>query len=989
MKQKISMLLCVVVLMGSFSIAGSAAEMIPSDSLTQKSIDGAVWYEIASSEDFYAISTVGVDKNYALTSDAVSLKTAEGYTPIADFAGKLVGCNKAAFDAGALQEEMRTITLELSGTAEKLGVFGSAGTGFSIRNLHLNGTVSNTKTYTGSLFGIIACAGELKNCVNDCEINGRGYTGGLVGSYAASSKVTVDFENVVNHGDISGGSGVGGIMGNMSKGSVSNAANYGSVTGIQAVGGIFGNCRHTIAVEKAFNAGTIQATGTDSSKNPGAGGIIGGLKLGWSNHVVLTLQNSFNTASVTNGAGAAYAGALIGNQMNEEGCTITNTVSNCYNAAEDIPLFGTEVDGTKTNIYYISDITDLPSGGLTESEMKKAESFNGFDFETVWEMSAAGSDYPYPQLKGNPYIYTVVWGTEETPYEINSPEKFQELVSAHGMEGVYFKLMQDITLPDTYAPLPFSGNFDGNGKTITVDMTLPERDNVGLFSELYKITVIRNLTIDGTVTGKSRVGGIAGSAYYTSKDEQSIVAAGSVIENCTNLADVTGMTAETGNDGSYVGGIIGYDPLSKNNNIPVSNCENRGVISGHIGVGGIAGLAYTIETSRNFGSVNGNTYVGGVSGNVQICKTSYNYGSISAIGNDVGGVAGYGGSSSGVVMTDCYNVGDVFLNHASNEGIGGILSSSKGKIGITACYTVGNLYRNGTLISNTAVPAVNIKATDTLTKVYFLSPAEGGKTLEQMKKMTSDDLSASFAVSEDGAYPFPVLRSNPNQGGVTIHTVILSADTTNGRITPSGTLYLKDGDSLKIELIPDDNYMLSQFLIDGTDLKALVSKEGIYTTLVQNDMVISAEFVLDEREPVVSSPLEAFSANISAVSLSGKLSETELQAVIGKPVLLAFAATSGSNAAYTLIDYGMVISKTDAMPEMNKAGCVTASIKDHFDVFRTQYGILFYGDGFIEDGTVYYIRPYAVYQKGSETVVIYGENVMTANPFSITEGSVE
>ena len=58
-------------------------------------------------------------------------------------------------------------------------------------------------------------------------------------------------------------------------------------------------------------------------------------------------------------------------------------------------------------------------------------------------------------------------------------------------------------------------------------------------------------------------------------------------------------------------------------------------------------------------------------------------------------------------------------------------------------------------------------------------------------------------------------------------------------------------------------------------------------------------------------------------------------------------------------------------------------------MFRTQYGILFYGDGFIEDETVYYIRPYAVYQKGSETVVIYGENVMTANPFSITEGSAE
>lgn len=979
MKQKISMLLCVVLLLGSLLVVGSAEEMIPSASLTQKSIDGAVWYEIASSEDFYAIATVGTDKNYALTSDTVSLRTEEGYTPIADFAGKLVGCNKAAFDAGILQEEMRTITLELSGTADKLGVFGSAGTGFSIRNLHLNGTVSNTQTYTGSLFGIIACAGELKNCVNDCKINGKNYTGGLVGSYAAISTVTVNFENVVNHGDISGGTGVGGIMGNMSRGSVSNAANYGSVTGNQAVGGIFGNCRHTITVEKAFNAGTIQATGTDSSKNPGAGGIIGGLKLGWSNHVVLTLQNAFNTASVTNGAGTAYAGALIGNQANAENLTITNTISNCYNAVQGTALFGTEVDGSKTNIYYISDITDLPSGGLTESEMKKAESFNGFDFETVWEMNAAGSDYPYPQLKENTYIYTVSWGTEEHPYEIDSSQKFQEMISAHGTEGVYFKLTQDIALPDTYTPLPFSGNFDGNGKTITVDMTLPDQDNVGLFSELSGKTVIENLTVDGTISARGNVGGFAGITNTSTLDSAS------VIRNCVNRANITGTK-------NYIGGIIGNSPLTGSCTITVSNCENHGNITAAIFAGGIAGLLSRAENCRNFGKVESVTSAaGGIAGNIRQCVTSYNKGEIRSNTNSAGGIAGYPSSGSGVLLRDCYNTGDIYLNSAEDNRIGGIVGEIKSLTNSTIqnCYTVGNLYKNNTLVSNAAFPSNYAAELKTAANIYFLSSAEGGITLAQMRAMTSAELSDSFAVSEDGAYPFPVLRSNPNQGGVTIHTVNLSADTANGRITPSGTLYLKDGDRLKIELMPDENYMLSQFLIDGTDLKALVSKEGIYTTLVQNDMVISAEFVLDEREPVVSSPLEAFSANISAVSLSGKLSETELQAVIGKPVLLAFAATSGSNAAYTLIDYGMVISKTDVMPEMNKAGCVTASIKDHFDVFRTQYGILFYGDGFIEDGTVYYIRPYAVYQKGSETVVIYGENVMTANPFSITEGSAE
>lgn len=249
MKQKISMFLCVVLLLGSLSVVGAAAEITPSVSLNQKEISGETWYEISSTEDFYAIATVGSDKNYALTSDAISLKTAEGYVPIAAFSGTLIGCDKAAFDAGTLQEESKSITLELSGTANNVGVFASAGEGFSIRNIQLNGTVRNTGTYTGALFGIIGCAGELRNCVNACNVSGANYTGGLVGSYAGATKVSVSFEKVINHGDISGGTGVGGIMGNMSKGSVSCAANYGTVTGNQAVGGIFGNCRHSIVMD--------------------------------------------------------------------------------------------------------------------------------------------------------------------------------------------------------------------------------------------------------------------------------------------------------------------------------------------------------------------------------------------------------------------------------------------------------------------------------------------------------------------------------------------------------------------------------------------------------------------------------------------------------------------------------------------------------------------------------------------------------------------
>lgn len=152
--------------------------------------------------------------------------------------------------------------------------------------------------------------------------------------------------------------------------------------------------------------------------------------------------------------------------------------------------------------------------------------------------------------------------------------------------GGNYQLTEDITVTAPYAK-DFTGTFDGNGHTVTLNITA-STPNVGLFSKLAGGAVVKNLKVDGTVSGTEGVAGIAAQAN------------GATISGCINCAEISATQR-------HVGGIVG-----KMGGGTVENCYNTGAISSSrtrpINMGGIAGYVdggASVENCYNTGSITG------------------------------------------------------------------------------------------------------------------------------------------------------------------------------------------------------------------------------------------------------------------------------------------------------------------------------------------------------------------------------------------------
>ena len=121
----------------------------------------------------------------------------------------------------------------------------------------------------------------------------------------------------------------------------------------------------------------------------------------------------------------------------------------------------------------------------------------------------------------------------------------------------------------------FFGTFDGNGRTITgLAINQPEvttsaektkQNYVGLFANIYTTGVVRNLSVDVTISAYGNyVGAIAGQSWGT-------------ISRCYATGQITGYK------NSYVGGLVGTC-LGK-----IVNCYSTVDISGYTGFAGLVG----------------------------------------------------------------------------------------------------------------------------------------------------------------------------------------------------------------------------------------------------------------------------------------------------------------------------------------------------------------------------------------------------------------
>lgn len=284
-------------------------------------------------------------------------------------------------------------------------------------------------------------------------------------------------------------------------------------------------------------------------------------------------------------------------------------------------------------------------------------------------------------------------GTADNPYRMMTAADLNALrqMVSQGETGNYFRLTSDLTISDVWTPIgtstnKFSGTFDGNGHTLTLNIQ-PNASSFGLFGYINNAT-IENLTLEGDAwTGEyNNMGALCGQASGTNN-----------ITNCTNNIAITGTYS--------VGGLIG----SVSGPTTLKGCINNAAIkatgsSGSKGVGGIIGTASSTIT-------------------ISKCLNTETITSTDANANIyTGGLIGYMGSS--ITMTDCGNTGNLVVN--KGFAVAGLVGCCRGGASsITNSYSTGNISisSNPTLCGGISTSANGTKPT--IANCYFSGEISG------------------------------------------------------------------------------------------------------------------------------------------------------------------------------------------------------------------------------------------------------------------------
>lgn len=245
-----------------------------------------------------------------------------------------------------------------------------------------------------------------------------------------------------------------------------------------------------------------------------------------------------------------------------------------------------------------------------------------------------------------------------------------------------YQLTADITVTAPYGNditgfTGFTGTFDGNGHTVTLDITASTA-NVGLFSKLAGGAVVKNVITAGSVTatGKNNVGGIAGVA----DTELGAI----TISNCKNEAAIKG--------NKVVGGILG-GCTEDDHALTISACANEGNISGTRNIGGICGTlenAHFIKNCYNSGEVTGST-IGGILGR---------------------GARGYSSTTDTPILENCYNVGNIVYSGTNGSAIVGT-GYAKKPVQVKNCYALKGSASLLVPADNVTVDSASIFKTET------------------------------------------------------------------------------------------------------------------------------------------------------------------------------------------------------------------------------------------------------------------------------------
>ena len=470
-----------------------------------------------------------------------------------------------------------------SAYATCVGLFGYVA-GAQIKDLGLVGPNVEVERgdFHSSLVGHLD-GGTITNCyVEAGSVSGNDCVGGLVGWNGGDWSGRGTITNCYVTGAVGGDDDVGGLVG----------SNEGAITDCYAMADVSGNNRV---------GGLVGASDNVSSSR---GGGRGGPPTVWP-----SVERCYATGSVT---GDESVGGLVGRSTEE--------ITRCF--------WDTETSGQSTSAGGV---------GRTTAQMQTANTFVGwgaFGNEGIWTIDE-GNDYPrlwWENMPGEPLttaFYGGGFGTEADPYLIYTAEELNMIGVSPWDWDKRFKLMEDIDLA-AYTGTdfniigyyisdddkkPFTGVFDGNGKTISnFSYTSTDVNNIGLFgyvkgsrAKVKDLGLIEtNISGTGGFVG-SLVGLLSGRTITGCYAEGGSVSGyygvgglvgwnwGGTITDCYATVSVSG--------GEEVGGLVGqngYFYWPGGNPGKISNCYSTGSVSGDWHVGGLVGYSYIGEVSNSF-----------------------------------------------------------------------------------------------------------------------------------------------------------------------------------------------------------------------------------------------------------------------------------------------------------------------------------------------------------------------------------------------------
>ena len=256
----------------------------------------------------------------------------------------------------------------------------------------------------------------------------------------------------------------------------------------------------------------------------------------------------------------------------------------------------------------------------------------------------------------------------------------------------------------------FTGNFDGNGYSITgLYINRSDEYYLGLFANLKgtssKYLSIKNIKLINTnIVGLGYTGSLSGYSSYITP---------------TNIHNYGDLKLSTNSSIGYIGGLFGY---TENSNL--SYLSNHGSIdTKHSFTGGIVGKMINSTVSKSFNTS-------------RIVAT-----------NDAGGIVGYASGD----ITDVYNLGSIsdvsgYTRYRSGGIVGKLESGS-----INRTYFIGNLKQSNIdeEVSNNFKQIVGEVVIGTVLSSYYYNPYNLNNNLYGIELSIGDLYSSSSYIGFD------------------------------------------------------------------------------------------------------------------------------------------------------------------------------------------------------------------------------------------------